>query len=55
MKEISLKESTVHKLKEYPLLDILSTEGKIYYYKKDKDWNSILFKKLYVTDEKRIK
>lgn len=52
--EISLKEKDLNKLKEYPLHDVICTESQIYYYKKDKDWNSILFKKLFVTDEKRV-
>ena len=43
------------KLKEYPLHDILCTESQIYYYKKDRQRNSILLKKLFVTDEKRVK
>lgn len=55
MNEIALKESDVSKLKKYPLDGIWSTESIIYYYKKDSNMNSILFKKLYLTDEKRIR
>ena len=55
MKEIALKESDVSRLKEYPLHGIISTESKIYYYKKDPDWQTQhLFKRLYLTDEKRV-
>ena len=54
IEEISLKEKDVAKLKEYPLHDVLCTEGQIYYYKKDKDWHSTLLKKLFRTDEKRV-
>lgn len=55
MNEIALKESDISKLKKYPLDGIWSTESIIYYYKKDSDMNSILFKKLFLTDEKRIR
>ena len=55
IEEISLKEKDMAKLKEYPLHDILCTESQIYYYKKDRQRNSILLKKLFVTDEKRVK
>ena len=55
MKEIALKESDVSRLKEYPLHGIISTESKMYYYKKDPDWQTQhLLKKLYLTDEKRV-
>lgn len=55
MKEIALKESDISRLKEYPLDGIMSTESKIYYYKKDPDWtNNTLLKRLYLTDEKRV-
>ena len=55
MKEIVLKESDVSKLKEYPLDGVISSEGKIYYYKRDADWvHSHLLKRLYRTDEKRV-
>ena len=46
IEEISLKEKDMAKLKEYPLHDILCTESQIYYYKKDRQRNSILLKKL---------
>ena len=56
MNEIALKESDINKLKEYPLDGIWSTESKILYYKKDKDWNSsLLIKKLFFTEEKKVK
>ena len=55
IKEVSLKTNDVAKLKEYPLHDILCTESQIFYYKKDKNRNSILIKKLFNTDEKRVK
>ena len=55
MEELSLKEKEVSKLKEYPLTDIFCTESIIYYYKKDKDWNSTLLKKLFRTDEKNVR
>lgn len=54
MNEISLKESDISKLKKYPLDGIWNTESIIYYYKKDSDMNSILLKKLFLTDEKRV-
>ena len=54
IEEVSLKMTDIEKLKEYPLHDILSTESQIYYYKKDKNRNSILLKKLFITDEKRV-
>ena len=47
IEEISLKEKDMAKLKEYPLHDILCTESQIYYYKKDRQRNSILLKKLF--------
>lgn len=55
MQEIALKESDISKLKRYPLDGIWSTESEILYYKKDKDWNkSILIKKLFFTEEKKV-
>lgn len=54
MNEIALKESDVSKLKKYPLDGIWSTESTIYYYKHDSSMNSILVKKLFITDEKRV-
>ena len=54
MNEIALKESDVSKLKKYPLDDIWSTESTIYYFKHDSDMNSILIKKLFITDPKRV-
>lgn len=54
MNEIALKESDVSKLKKYPLDGIWSTESTIYYYKHDSDMNSILIKKLFITDSKRV-
>lgn len=55
MMEVALKESDIERLKEYPLHGIMSTESKIYYYKKDPDWSSNhLLKKLFLTDEKRV-
>ncbi|MBR5370081.1 MAG: hypothetical protein IK137_02120 [Bacilli bacterium] len=54
MNEIALKESDVSKLKKYPLHGIWSTESTIYYFKHDSDMNSILIKKLFITDSKRV-
>ena len=54
MNEIALKESDVSKLKKYPLDGIWSTESTIYYYKKDFDTSSVLIKKLFITEEKRV-
>ena len=54
MEEIALKESDVSKLKEYPLEGIWSSESIIYYYKKDDNMNSILIKKLHLTDNKSV-
>ncbi len=55
MQEIALKESDISKLKKYPLDGIWSTESEILYYKKDKNWNkSILIKKLFFTEEKKV-
>ncbi len=54
MREVVLKESEIDRLKEYPLDGIMSTESKIYYYKKDENWNSHLLKRLYRTDEERV-
>ena len=54
MNEVALKESDVSKLKKYPLDGIWSTESTIYYYKHDCDMNSILIKKLFITDPKRV-
>jgi hypothetical protein len=54
MEEIALKESDVSKLKKYPLEDVWSTESVIYYFKKDDDMSSILLKKLYLTQDKRV-
>lgn len=54
MNEIALKESDVSKLKLYPLDGIWSTESTIYYFKKDSNMNSILIKKLFLTDDKRV-
>ena len=55
MQEISLTENYINRLKKYPLDGIFSTESVILYYKKDKDWNnSILIKKLYFTEEKKV-
>ena len=54
MKEISLKESSISRLKRYPLDNIMSSESSFYYYKKDKDRSNILLKRLYVTEPKRV-
>ena len=54
MNEIALKESDISKLKKYPLDGIWSSESIIYYYKKDDDMNSILIKKLFLTDTKSV-
>ena len=54
IEEISLKSSDIDKLKEYPLGSILSTESQIYYYKINQDRSNTLFKKLFITDEKRV-
>lgn len=55
MKEISLTENYINKLKKYPLDGIFSTESIILYYKKDKNWNdSLLIKKLYLTEKKKV-
>ncbi|MBR5370061.1 MAG: hypothetical protein IK137_02020 [Bacilli bacterium] len=54
MNEIALKESDVSKLKKYPLDGIWSSESIIYYYKKDDNMNSILIKKLHITDTKLV-
>lgn len=54
MNEIALKESDISKLKKYPLDGIWSTESTIYYYKKDSNMNSILIKKLFITNIKRV-
>lgn len=54
MKEISLTESAVRRLKKYPLDNIVSSESVFYYYKKDQDRSNILLKKLFLTDEKRV-
>ena len=54
MKEISLTESAVRRLKKYPLDNIMSSESTLYYYKKDQDRSNILLKKLFLTDEKRV-
>ena len=54
MQEIALKESDISKLKKYPLEGIWNSESIIYYYKKDSDMNSILIKKLLLTDNKLI-
>lgn len=54
MKEISLTESSISRLKKYPLDNIQSSESTFYYFKKNKDRSNILFKKLFITDEKRV-
>lgn len=54
MREVSLKEREVQRLKRYPLKDIVSTESEMFYYKKDHDNNSILLKKLFITDEDKV-
>ena len=55
MREVTLKESDVSRLKEYPLGEIISTEGKIYYYKKDvHNHTSYLFKRLYHTESEKV-
>ena len=54
MQEIALKESDISKLKPYPLDGIWNSESNIYYYKKDSDMNSILIKKLLLTDTKNV-
>ena len=54
MKEISLTESAVSRLKEYPLDNIQSTESRFYYYKREHDKSNILFKKLFLTDKERM-
>lgn len=55
MREITLKESDVCRLKEYQLGDIICTEGKIYYYKKDThNSTSYLLKRLYNTGTERV-
>ena len=55
MKEITLKESDISRMKKYPLDGILNTESEIYYYKKDPNWNnSYLLKRLFCTDENRV-
>lgn len=54
MKEISLTEAAVRRLKKYPLDNIISSESNIYYFKKDQDRSNILLKKLFVTDPKRV-
>lgn len=54
MNEIPLKESDISKLKKYPLEGIWNSESTIYYYKKDDDMNSVLIKKLFLTDTKKV-
>ena len=54
MNEIALKESDISKLKRYPLPGIWNSESIIYYYKKDSDMNSVLLKKLLITDPRII-
>lgn len=54
MREITLTESCVRKLKRYPLSNILSSESTLYYFKKNQDRSNILFKKLYRTDDKIV-
>ena len=54
MNEISLKESDISKLKKYPLDGIWNSESIIYYYKKDDDMNSVLIKKLLLTDPQKV-
>lgn len=54
MKEISLSESCVKKLKQYPLANIISSESTLYFFKKNHDRSNILFKRLYRTDEERV-
>ena len=55
MDSIVLKENELKRLKEYPLDKIINVESVIYYYKKDCINNaSLLLKKLYLTDEKRV-
>ena len=54
MREIALNESNINRLKEYPLQDVFSTESTIYYYKRDHEEGSLLLKKLFLTDEKRV-
>lgn len=54
IEEVSLKTSDVEKLKEYPLPDVFCTESQIFYYKNNADKESVLLKKLFRTDEKRV-
>lgn len=55
MREIALKESDISRLREYQLGDIISTEGKIYYYRRDShNSTSYLLKRLYNTDSERV-
>ena len=55
MDEIALKESDLDKLKEYPLENVICSESNIFYYKKDFDTSNLLFKKLFLTNKKRVR
>ena len=55
MNEIALKESDLDKLKEYPLENVICSESNIFYYKKDFDTSNLLFKKLFLTNKKRVR
>ena len=53
MDKICLTSSELNRLKRYPIGKIISTEGRIYYYK-DLGPNSLLIKRFYKIDQERL-